>query len=273
MRYTHTALFLLLTAAFTQAAPPEVRFPEVAAPAPTPVTPKPATPVAAVTEDRLFVVESKTKVALKGSVIDGKVDVKAVTGPFTVYAKFADGPDKMELKTFAGPYVFIVTPVKTGDCELFVVPDKWESSDDIRTRVIRVEAGEGPRPPPTPVEPVEPAVKPPFSSPDGLRVMIVYDEKATTLPAAQLQALNSQKVYDWLNSNTPTGPDGKTREWRKYPATSDVSRDKSVWQEAFKAAGTVSRTPKIVIANKTTGFVGDLPATEAGVLELLGKYK
>lgn len=274
MRYPLTVSLLLLITALAPAAPPEVKFPELAAPTPAPVTPKPATPVATVTTDRLFVVESKTKVALKGSTLAGKVDIKAVPGPFTVYAKFADGPDKMDLKTFAGPYVFLVIPVETGDCELFVVPDKWESADDIQTRKIRVEKGEGPRPPPPHVDPtVDPTVKPPFDSPDGLRVMIVYDEKATNLPAAQLQALNSQKVYDWLNANTPTGSDGKTHEWRRYPHTSDVSRDKATWQAAFKAAGTVSKTPKIVIANAKTGFVGDLPGTEAAVIELLEKYK
>lgn len=266
MRYPLTAVLLFLTAALSAAAPPEVKFPELAAPTPAPITPKPATPVATVTPDRLFVVESKTKVTLKGSTLAGQVDIKAVPGPFTVYAKFADGPDRMELKTFAGPHVFLITPVKAGDCELFVVPEKWETADDIRSRTIRVETGEGPKPPPH-VDPVEPAPIPD----KGFRVLIVYETSdLAKLPAAQTAVLTSAEVRGYLNDKCVAGPDGKNKEWRVFDKDTDVSRESKLWQAAMKRER--KSVPWIVVSNGTTGFEGPLPANIADTLVLLKKY-
>ena len=80
-------------------------------------------------------------------------------------------------------------------------------------------------------------------------------------------------MYAWLNDNCVMGADGKTREWRKYPAATDANKDTATWQAAFKAAALTGKTPRIAIANKSKGFVGDLPATEDALLDLLKKYK
>lgn len=179
-----------------------------------------------------------------------------------------------ELSTKAEKVRLLVQAKRAGTYRI-VLWTKGETSSTF----VEVVAGSGDdqkqddtKPPPTP-KPVEPASKPPFDSPDGLRVMIVYDGDNLTLPAKQATAMSSGRVFAWLNANCVLGPDGKTREWRKYPTGTDVSNDKAVWQAAFKAATPSGRTPRIAIASKDKGFVGDLPADETGLLELLAKYK
>ncbi len=181
MRRLIVPLTLLLGLVPAVAAPPAVKFPEVVSPAPMPSA------VATLTKGRLFVVESKEKVTILSSP-DGLVEVMERKGPFSVYSKFADGPDEEQFRTYDGPFVFILRPVKSGECELLVIPEKVTGKDDIARHQLRVDAGGGPKPPPVdPVEPDDPLFEPlkaaweKGKNPDALaKLLKVYRAAAAT---------------------------------------------------------------------------------------------
>lgn len=124
----------------------------------------------------------------------------------------------------------------------------------------------GPTPGPTPPTPTAA----PFPC-DGLHVLIVFDAATeTSLPAAQQAVLYAKAVRDYLDAKCPAGPDGKTREWRIYPATTDVSAEGKVWAAAMGVKR--AALPWVVISDGKTGFSGALPATVDDTLALLKKY-
>lgn len=125
-----------------------------------------------------------------------------------------------------------------------------------------IRTGAGAQPPPTPVDPVDPAPIPT----DGLRVLIVreYDETAANMPASQQRIFTDSKVLGWLKVNAP----GK---WRIWDADGDASKAPEEFQAALKRPR--GGLPWIVISNGTTGFEGPLPKTADETVALLEKYK
>lgn len=227
------------------AAPPEVKFPEVKQPAPAPAA------VATLTGDRLFVVESKEKVVLLSSP-NGLVKVSSVPGPLSVFAKFADGGDKAELRTYPGPFVFLLEPLQSGECELLVIPEKVTSEADIVRRALKVEAGQGPQPPP------DPDPKPPVT--DRVFWVVTVRETADTTPDVA-KVVGDLKFWQAV---------GKTHKWRHYDDDSEAGKG-----YARKAAEKGVTGPALLLyaVDAKSGdepvAVVALPKTTAGVLDTI----
>lgn len=135
--------------------------------------------------------------------------------------------------------------------------------------------------PPKPPTPTPPGPTPPTPTPDpvdpapipvvGFRVLVVYDGPTLTkLPASQQAAIFAADVRAYLNDKCAVGADGKTREWRMWPADTDVSQAEDVWQFAMKRQR--ASLPWIIVSNGKTGFEGKLPGSKDELLALLKKY-
>lgn len=90
---------------------------------------------------------------------DGYVSFKYVGNteacPLRYKGKFAGGGGKTEEKTFTGKFLIEVSAIKTGRCEIFIVPQAVKAETDIERRTVDVKAGDGAQPPP-----VDPPVTP-----------------------------------------------------------------------------------------------------------------
>lgn len=143
-----------------------------------------------------------------------------------------------------------------------------------------VVSGEGPRPPPKPDDPVIPTPpKPDGTSPfteAGNRCLIVFDSANTARPAKQNSILYGKAVRDLLNQLCAVGPanekDGAgnvMKEWRIFPANSDVALVRPVFKDAFAGKGGADW---IMLGNGKTGYSGPLPADEAEAVALIKKH-
>lgn len=251
-----SVLAVVLVASAALADPPAVTFPEVKTPAPMPSA------VATLTADRLFVVESKDPVTILSSP-SGLVKVSKESGPLTVYSRFADGGDKPEKRTYQGPFVFLLEPLKSGDTELLVIPEKVTSEADILRRQLRVDAGEGPKPPPVDPTPAPAPGTSPFPADAGFKVLVVYEkDELAKLPQSQLAAITSADVRAYLTAKA--GQDG-------YVFTDkDVSYSAKLWADAMKRER--KSLPWIVVGNGKTGYEGPLPGNVDDTLKLLKTY-
>lgn len=127
----------------------------------------------------------------------------------------------------------------------------------------------GPNPPgPTPPVPPTPDGTSPFTE-AGFRVLMVFDSTNTVRPAQQNSVLYGKAVRDYLESKCVIGPDGKTKEYRIYPANTDLSADRATWRDAFGKKG---GDDWILIGDGRAGYSGPLPKSEAEALELLRKH-
>lgn len=150
--YAVLALCIFACVAFGQVKLPEVAPAPVATPSPAPVTKLPA--------NTLYVVEGSAMVLASPPEL---VEVVSLASPVSVYGVFADAKvaGKPELRSFAKP-VHLVTAAGTGRVELLVVPAGVTDPAKVVRRVIDVDAGQGPQPPP---EPKPPGPKPPEPQP------------------------------------------------------------------------------------------------------------
>lgn len=235
---------LLLGVLPVVAAPPTVRFPTVQQPAPLPSV------VATLTADRLFVIESKERVTILSSP-SGLVKVTAEAGPLVVFSKFADGGDKPERRTYPGPFVFLLEPLRSGECELLVIPEKVTGEADILRRQLRVDAGQAPQPPPKP-EPVPTA--------DKVFWIITVRETADTTPDVA-KVIGDLKYWEGV---------GKAHKWRHYDDDSEAGK-----AYARKAADKGVTGPALLLyavdakpGDEPVSVVA-LPKTTAGVSEAI----
>lgn len=209
------------------------------------------------TIDLNFVVDSDVPVMVLCSP-DGIVKITKESGPLKIRGKFIDDPTKTVTKTFSGKYIFSVEAAKTGKCEIIVIPGIDDETKVIR-RTLNVEAGEAPRPPPTPVDPVIPPDPVPVPTTntgliagDGLRVLITYDAlKQASYTQGQRAAISGKTVRDYLKSHCASeGPatdlnDGKA--YRIWTIQEDASGAAKAWQDAFARPRT--ETPWAIISN------------------------
>lgn len=135
----------------------------------------------------------------------------------------------------------------------------------------------GPTPPgpgPTPPGPTPPLPRPIPGT--GMKVLIIYETAdLSKLPAAQLAALYSKTVRDYLNQKCVVGPDGKTKEWRLWDKDVVTTGETETWKTAMKDnVARAKSLPWIVIASDTKAgsFEGPLPASTEQLLALLKKY-
>lgn len=111
---------------------------------PQPAPPVEPRPVTVLPEDSFFVVESDVKAFVLHSP-DGLLSVTEEAGPIKLRGKFAGGSGKVETKTFSKPFVYTIEGVKTGQCELILIPTNCTDSGQIKRLVLSVN---GAQPPP-----------------------------------------------------------------------------------------------------------------------------
>lgn len=147
---------------------------------------------------------------------------------------------------------------------------------------LKIQAQQGPRPPPTPVDPVDPdPVDPdpvdPTPTPmpiTGLRVLIVYESSAA-LTREQLNIINSTALITYLNEKCVKSASGQP-DWRRWDkSTIDITglaNETKIWQDLWPVVSpTLKKLPALVIVNDTKSTVYDLPATEAETLAFIKK--
>lgn len=246
-------------------AEPAIRFLQpVAPPRVEPPAPAPNAPVK-LGADELDVIDSDVELFILQTK-EGIVDVaKPVAGPYTLRTRFAGGNGKLESKTFAGKFIYEVTPKSTGSTELIIVPRGVDSQDKIVRRLI--EANTGAQPPPAPKP--KPTDDAPIKA-EGLHVLVVYESAdLATYSASLQQSIYSKSVRDYLNATCPK-VDG-TAQWRMWDKDVDATAESQLWQDALKRAKG-KQTPWIIVSNGKTGFEGPLPAGAGEMLKLLQKY-
>lgn len=151
MRATFTLLVAVLLPGL---APAQSKWPITPLPMPSPAVP---VSVGVIEEDEWFVIERDSPAVALCSPA-GFVSFKYVSNsescPVRYKGKFAGSGGKKEEKTFTGKFLIEVTALKTGRCELFLVPETVKAEADVERRTVDVKAGEGGQPPP--VDPVPP---------------------------------------------------------------------------------------------------------------------
>lgn len=184
---------------------------------------------------------------------------------------FVDGEGKRETRTYTGPYVYTVEGTNAGKTCLLLVPTTVAKKEDVKKERL-VVLGDKPPPvdpivPPDVVPPPEPKDEAPIKEP-GFRVLMVFANN-TARPESQKSVIYGETVRKFLEEKCVSGPDGQ-KEYRIYPASTDVSEEAKLWQDAFKLPRTGDDW--IVISNGKTGYKGPLPANPSDALTLLKKY-
>jgi hypothetical protein len=265
MRSAFGVMVLVVGAAV--GAEPDIRLPEPA-PVPAPVPPAPGS-VLRLSGEALYVVDADVDHAARAHP-RGLVKVTKEVGPLRVRARFADGNGSVETRTYKGKFLSIVEATGTGRVELDVIPFGLTSEDQILSRTIDVDAGEGPRPPPTPVDPPDPPAPkdvPLSADPAGLRVLVVYDSLDPRMTPGQREVIFGADVRKWLADNCVK--DG----FRIYPEKSlaDIAGEAKHWRDAV--ARERKSLPWCVVSNGRTFYEGPLPAGKDAFTEEAGKHK
>ena len=246
------AFVILFACASTGAAQPgklAIRFPTFK------ITPVTIDAPAKLTAESFYVVDSDMPILLLASP-DGMVKVTEESGPVKVRGKFADGGPQVETRTYTGKQVFLVEAVSKGQVELLIIQVGATKADAVIRKMITVDDGTSPRPPP----PDPPRPTDTFFPTDGkLRVLILYESSEPhKLTQGQKSAVFGQLVRNWLESNCAVGPDGMTKEYAIYDKDVSVVTKGELWRRAVdKSRG--MPMPAIVISNGQEEFAGALP--------------
>lgn len=263
-RYRLPALCLLLACSVGFAADPAIRLP-VAPVLPQPM-PAPVEPggVLRLGAEELYAVESDVELADILTFPDGLVSFEKAA-PGTFYGKFAGGGGRWGKRELKGPFVYLGTATGKGRASVAFVPVGVKTKADIVRAVIDADSGQGPIPPPTPVEPkVEPKPAATF------RVLFVY-ESGDTLTAAQNGVLYAKSLADYLDARCTK--DGPTAGWRRRDKDASADAEtpgiKTLWA-AVKPH--LTATPCLVIEADGKADILPLPATAADALATLKKY-
>lgn len=135
---------------------------------PTPrqeVTP-PTLAVFTVKVDEWFLIERDTPaivISSPASLLEVVYTENKDACPVKVKGKFAGGGGKSEDRTYKSKFLIELKPVKSGRCEVIIVPHGVTKENDIERKTVDVDAGEGAQPPPgvgTPPIVVPPPTKP-----------------------------------------------------------------------------------------------------------------
>lgn len=226
----------------------------------SPTTPK------KLTLDLLYYVDSDVELLVLPSPI-GMVNIVKETGPLKARGKFIDNPTKIATKTYAGKFLYQIEAAKTGRCEILIVPVGTNDEAKVIRRTLDVSAGEGPQPPPVPIDPVTPATSDaPIAGP-GFKALIVYD-KTAVISAGQQSAIDGKTVRDYLESHC--AKEGSGKAYRIWPVQEDFTGAPAVWQDAMKRPH--PNIPWLVVSDGKTGFEGPLPKTIAETMTIFKKY-
>lgn len=168
-----------------KATAPGIRFP-VNPPTPRPPIPLPV-PVSDVTKltgDQLYVFDSDGPLIVLASPV-GMVKIAADEGPLKIRGRFVGGTGKVETKTFKGKYIYTVEAAATGKVELIVIPVGVMKEADIPRKVLDVDDGTAPQPPPNPPDP---PVPPTPADPLLIVLQLAYTTEPPSLTAPQDKA-------------------------------------------------------------------------------------
>jgi hypothetical protein len=284
------------------AAPPAkaIRFPTVNDPSPKPVVvPVPKADPAAPFKlgvGQFYVVASPDPLVILTSG-PGAVTLKERKPPFMLTAAQAIGwtpdPQDPEFVTWGAdyPYLYVMTPSKSGDVVITVVPalNKTDAAGkqiplavkDVSSKALLVDDGTSPVPPPKPK--VDPVPDPPTPKTDvlptpakGFRVLFLYDKEGK-LSTEELNIANSSKIAAYLNQKCAKGEGGRP-EWRKWDATT-VARPDALTKESpvlkvlyDYAKPKLGPLPQIVVAVDQNAVTLPWEPTEDAMLTLLRRY-
>lgn len=221
------------------------------------VTPAPVpevvfAPVTTLAHEEWYVIESDEPITVIGSPED-IVSVESVVGPQNYRGKFSEEPG-IQKRRMEGPYLFEVSALKTGKCELIIVAVIDGKPVEKSRHSLTVT---GPRPPPIPEPDPKPDPDPPQPTVKNVSVAIVED----TMNRSPDMAILMNGLVAW----TDFVDDGN--DWRSYDKSTSEARGKKA---VSVLAGVV---PGIVISDKATGKVihsGAMPATLADLKTLIG---
>lgn len=136
---------------------------------------------------------------------------------------------------------------------------------------ISIRIGQGPQPPPTPVDPdVDPEpVDPPVPKTGQLKVLIVEETGSRgELPSSQISVFTSLDIRDYVKK--ACSKTGEQPDFRVYDKDVSVATEPEWIKKAFSEQR--QGLPWILISNGTTGFSGPLPKDVSETLSLLKKY-
>ena len=150
-----------------------------------------------ITPDKLYVIDSDVSCILLTSP-KGKIKITQETGELKIRAKFVDGPDSMETRTFKGKFVYIIEGVETGKVDLFVVPEGSTKESDVITKHLDIMTTGPPKPSPSPVEPVDPPVDPVVRKAAKLKIVICEDNVNRT--QEQADVIYDSRFRNWAKS-------------------------------------------------------------------------
>lgn len=285
------------------AAPPAkaIRFPAVNDPSPKPVVvPVPKADPAAPFKlgvGQFYVIASPDPLVILTSG-PGAVTLKERKPPFMLTAAQAVGwtpdPQDPEFVTWGAeyPYLYVMTPSKSGDVVITVVPalNKTDAAGkqiplavkDVSSKALLVSDGTTPVPDPTPKPKVDPVPDPTpkvdvLPTPaTGLRVLFLFDKEAK-LSKEQLNIAASTKIAAYLNEKCAKGEGGRP-EWRKWDATTvdrpgALDKDSPVLKVLYDfAKPKLGPLPQVVIAVNQEAHTFQWEPTEEAMLALLRRY-
>lgn len=202
------------------------------------------------------------------TVPNGVVSWVEKAGPREWTAVFAGGKGVEEDRSFDGPLIYALAPLKSGSVEVFVLPKKGEGG--WKRFTLDVDAGEGPIPPPKPPTPPDPPVPPVPVPVSSFRVIWVV-ESASTPPPGQNSVVNAKAVRDYLTRNTT--PEDGWAGWRSCDPNSDLSKDQKAMAAMWAAVlPKVTVVPSVAIEINGKVDILNLPATPEAALALFTKY-
>lgn len=199
----------------------------------------------------------------------GRLKITPAKGPITVRGKFVDGTGQVEMRTFAGPFVWFIEAAEAGECELLVLPVGSKESDLLRRRIVS-QTGPQPPPKPKPDDPIpDPKPKPPKPV-ESFRVIFVW-ESGTTPTAGQLGVSDSVAVRDYLDRKTTK--EGGHPGWRKYDPQQQLSGEQPTMTALWNAAKPkITTVPCLIVEVNGKADILPYPANAAESLALLKKY-
>ncbi len=275
------SIFFTIQAPSVNPTPPvnPIRLPATA----VPTAPAPATPQT-LKKDIIFYIDSDVPVEVFPSPA-GLVKLTKESGPLRVQGYFIDDPKTLKKKTYQGKYLYQIEAVKSGACEILILPAKieiqkdttWLTLDDEkkvirRSIVVDVPLTPTPVPPtPNPVDPVTPVDPPQPVVVTSFRVIFVY-ETGSPMTAAQNGAMLGIAVQDYLVANTT--PEGGLAGFRRFDKdTSTTSNDQATMLALWAAVKPkLTTVPCMVVEVNGQAKILPFPANQTDCLATLKKY-
>lgn len=237
----------------------------------SPVVPSPMpSAVTTLAEGQVFVIQREADFrvyeGVKGAV---SVKVRKLTKgqSHSIDGVFVDGTGQREEREYvgteAGVYLAVIRPLKDGPVDVILAPRVATEEWEIRLP-LTVRMGNGPQPPPKPVDPKVEPVQPAKS----LRVFLVFESEDSLTPA-QRGVIYGKVVEDWLNANCTGGKAGWRRRDKDSPGEADPTMA-ALWSAVQPK---VTATPCVAVERDGKVELIDLGANPAKMVEVLNSYK